>query len=110
MHPIPVRHGRTIGELAKQFREEAFPKTIASFSSFPRTKVIAVIKTSRNRNAVNVRAVGKSKYSAPNAHATQTTAAIQAIAQAMNRSAFMAAITTWPTRVLDRKGDSVPPS
>ena len=25
MHPIPVRHGRTIGELAKQFREEAFP-------------------------------------------------------------------------------------
>jgi uncharacterized protein YbbC (DUF1343 family) len=26
MHPIPVRHGRTIGELAQQFREEAFPK------------------------------------------------------------------------------------
>jgi uncharacterized protein YbbC (DUF1343 family) len=25
MHPIPVRHGRTIGELAEQFREEAFP-------------------------------------------------------------------------------------
>ena len=25
MHPIPVRHGRTIGELAKQFRDEAFP-------------------------------------------------------------------------------------
>ena len=25
MHPIPVRHGRTIGELASQFREEAFP-------------------------------------------------------------------------------------
>ena len=25
MHPIPVRHGRTIGELAKQFREETFP-------------------------------------------------------------------------------------
>ena len=27
MHPIPVRHGRTIGELANQFREEAFPKS-----------------------------------------------------------------------------------
>ena len=26
MHPIPVRHGRTIGELAAQFREEAFPE------------------------------------------------------------------------------------
>jgi len=26
MHPISVRHGRTIGELAQQFREEAFPK------------------------------------------------------------------------------------
>ena len=26
MHPIPVRHGRTIGELATQFRGEAFPK------------------------------------------------------------------------------------
>jgi uncharacterized protein YbbC (DUF1343 family) len=26
MHPIHVRHGRTIGELAHQFREEAFPK------------------------------------------------------------------------------------
>jgi uncharacterized protein YbbC (DUF1343 family) len=25
MHPIPVRHGRTIGELAQQFRSEAFP-------------------------------------------------------------------------------------
>jgi uncharacterized protein YbbC (DUF1343 family) len=25
LHPIPVRHGRTIGELAQQFREEAFP-------------------------------------------------------------------------------------
>jgi uncharacterized protein YbbC (DUF1343 family) len=25
MHPIPVRHGKTIGELATQFREEAFP-------------------------------------------------------------------------------------
>ena len=25
MHPIPVRHGRTIGELAVQFRDEAFP-------------------------------------------------------------------------------------
>ncbi|MFN2540593.1 MAG: exo-beta-N-acetylmuramidase NamZ domain-containing protein [Chthoniobacterales bacterium] len=25
MHPIHVRHGRTIGELAAQFREEAFP-------------------------------------------------------------------------------------
>ena len=25
MHPIQVRHGRTIGELATQFREEAFP-------------------------------------------------------------------------------------
>ena len=25
MHPIPVRHGRTIGELARQFGEEAFP-------------------------------------------------------------------------------------
>jgi len=26
MHPLPVRHGRTIGELAQQFRDEAFPK------------------------------------------------------------------------------------
>ncbi len=26
MHPIRVRHGRTIGELAQQFRDEAFPK------------------------------------------------------------------------------------
>jgi uncharacterized protein YbbC (DUF1343 family) len=26
MHPIPVRHGKTIGELAQQFQEEAFPK------------------------------------------------------------------------------------
>ncbi len=26
MHPIPVRHGKTIGELARQFQEEAFPK------------------------------------------------------------------------------------
>ena len=26
MHPILVRHGRTIGELAQQFRDEAFPK------------------------------------------------------------------------------------
>ena len=26
MHPIPVRHGRTIGELAQQFRDEAFPE------------------------------------------------------------------------------------
>ena len=25
MHPIPVRHGRTIGELATQFQNEAFP-------------------------------------------------------------------------------------
>jgi uncharacterized protein YbbC (DUF1343 family) len=27
MHPIPVRHGRTIGELAAQFRDEAFPNS-----------------------------------------------------------------------------------
>jgi uncharacterized protein YbbC (DUF1343 family) len=26
MHPIPVRHGRTIGELAQRFRDEAFPE------------------------------------------------------------------------------------
>jgi uncharacterized protein YbbC (DUF1343 family) len=26
MHPVPIRHGRTIGELAQQFRDEAFPK------------------------------------------------------------------------------------
>lgn len=25
MHPIPARHGRTMGELAMQFRDEAFP-------------------------------------------------------------------------------------
>ena len=25
MHPIPIRHGRTIGELAQQFHDEAFP-------------------------------------------------------------------------------------
>jgi uncharacterized protein YbbC (DUF1343 family) len=26
MHPLPVRHARSIGELAQQFRDEAFPK------------------------------------------------------------------------------------
>jgi uncharacterized protein YbbC (DUF1343 family) len=26
LHPLPVRHGRTIGELAALFREEAFPR------------------------------------------------------------------------------------
>jgi uncharacterized protein YbbC (DUF1343 family) len=26
MHPLAVRHGRSIGELAQQFRDEAFPK------------------------------------------------------------------------------------
>jgi uncharacterized protein YbbC (DUF1343 family) len=26
MHPIRIRHGRTIGELAQQFQDEAFPK------------------------------------------------------------------------------------
>src|SRR2546423_8426417 len=26
LHPIPVRHGRTIAELAQQFRDEAFPQ------------------------------------------------------------------------------------
>jgi uncharacterized protein YbbC (DUF1343 family) len=26
LHPIPVRHGKTIGELAQQFRDEAFSK------------------------------------------------------------------------------------
>jgi uncharacterized protein YbbC (DUF1343 family) len=26
MHPLPVRHGKTIGELAIQFRDEAFPE------------------------------------------------------------------------------------
>jgi uncharacterized protein YbbC (DUF1343 family) len=26
LHPIPIRHGKTIGELATQFRDEAFPK------------------------------------------------------------------------------------
>ena len=26
LHPIPVRHAKTIGELARQFRDEAFPK------------------------------------------------------------------------------------
>ena len=26
LHPLPIRHGRTIGELAVQFREEAFPE------------------------------------------------------------------------------------
>ena len=25
LHPIPIRHGRTIGQLARQFRDEAFP-------------------------------------------------------------------------------------
>src|SRR5438094_7281832 len=25
LHPIPVRHGKTIAELAQQFRDEAFP-------------------------------------------------------------------------------------
>src|SRR5712692_3535039 len=27
LHPLPVRHARTVGELAEQFREEAFPET-----------------------------------------------------------------------------------
>jgi uncharacterized protein YbbC (DUF1343 family) len=27
MHPIPVRHGHTIGEMAQQFRDETFPKS-----------------------------------------------------------------------------------
>jgi uncharacterized protein YbbC (DUF1343 family) len=26
LHPLPVRHAKTIGELARQFHEEAFPK------------------------------------------------------------------------------------
>lgn len=26
LHPLPIRHGRTIGELAIQFRDEAFPE------------------------------------------------------------------------------------
>jgi uncharacterized protein YbbC (DUF1343 family) len=26
LHPLPVRHGKTIGELARQFRDEAFPE------------------------------------------------------------------------------------
>jgi uncharacterized protein YbbC (DUF1343 family) len=26
LHPIPVRHGKTIGELAEQFRDQAFPE------------------------------------------------------------------------------------
>src|SRR5438105_649605 len=26
LHPIPIRHGKTIGELATQFRDETFPK------------------------------------------------------------------------------------
>ena len=25
LHPIPIRHGKTIGQLARQFRDEAFP-------------------------------------------------------------------------------------
>ena len=33
MHPIQVRHGRTIGELARQFGEEAFPS--CRLSVFP---------------------------------------------------------------------------
>lgn len=33
LHPIPVRHGRTIGELAQQFRDEAFPN--CRFSILP---------------------------------------------------------------------------
>jgi uncharacterized protein YbbC (DUF1343 family) len=33
MHPIPVRHGKTIGELAQQFRDEAFPKCQLSILS-----------------------------------------------------------------------------
>jgi len=32
MHPIPVRHGRTIGELAQQFCDEAFPQCQLSIS------------------------------------------------------------------------------
>ena len=27
LHPLPVRHGKTIGELARQFRDELFPET-----------------------------------------------------------------------------------
>jgi uncharacterized protein YbbC (DUF1343 family) len=33
LHSIPVRHGKTIGELAQQFRDEAFPK--CRLSIFP---------------------------------------------------------------------------
>src|SRR5258708_23502949 len=33
LHSIPVRHGRTIGELARQFRDEAFPD--CGLSVFP---------------------------------------------------------------------------
>jgi uncharacterized protein YbbC (DUF1343 family) len=39
LHPIPVRHGRTIGELAAQFRDEAFPKcrlTVLSMKNWER--------------------------------------------------------------------------
>ena len=40
MHPIPIRHGRTIGELARQFREEAFPDvelTVLPMKNWERT-------------------------------------------------------------------------
>ena len=40
MHPIPVRHGKTIGELATQFQREAFPKcglTVLPMKNWERT-------------------------------------------------------------------------
>jgi uncharacterized protein YbbC (DUF1343 family) len=39
LHPLPARHGRTIGELAQLFREEAFPKcnlTVLSMKGWDR--------------------------------------------------------------------------
>ena len=40
MHPIPVRHGKTIGELATQFQQEAFPNcalTVLPMKNWDRT-------------------------------------------------------------------------
>ena len=40
MHPIPVRHGKTIGELARQFQHEVFPKcalTVLPMKNWERT-------------------------------------------------------------------------
>ena len=44
LHPIPVRHGKTIGELAQQFREEAFPENKVAYSADARLGARDVVR------------------------------------------------------------------